>query len=145
LTGEKNVDIEKEIESTRAIWIEPQKSFLVSLLVEFSSREHRTDNGWTQRAWTEIVTRFKEKFPHANFTKAQIKDQEQRLKKKFKSLKRVLSMSGMGWNNDLKQIDPQDAVVEEALMNDKEARQWLGKSFPYYNDLFDVYKGTDIS
>lgn len=140
--GEHNKEIEKENDSNRAAWTEPQRAFLVSLLMEFSTPEHRTDNGWSRVAWTEMVERFAERFPGANFNRAQIKDQEQRLKKRLRSLKRVLSMSGVGWNDDLKQIDFQDAAVEEALINNKEARQWLGKPFPYFNDLSDLYKGT---
>jgi Myb/SANT-like DNA-binding domain len=137
--------MEKDNDSNRASWTEPQRAFLVSLLMEYSTAEHRTDNnGWTREAWTEIVERFAERFPAARFNRAQIKDQQQRLRKQLASLKRVLGMSGVGWNDDLKRIDFQDAAVEEALLNDKEVRQWHGKPFPYYNDLCELYKGTTL-
>lgn len=117
---------------------------MVSLLIEFSTREHRTDNGWTRIAWAEMSNRFAERFPGSNFTIGQIKEQERTLKKRLRSLQRVLSMNRVGWNDDSKQINFENVDVELALMNDKEVRQWHGKSFPYYNDLLELYKGTDL-
>lgn len=117
---------------------------MVSLLIEFSTREHRTDNGWTRIAWAEMSNRFADRFPGSNFSIGQIKEQERTLKKRLRSLQRVLSMTGVGWNDDLKRINFETVDVELALMNDKEVRQWHGKSFPYYNDLSELYKGTGL-
>ncbi|KAJ3674482.1 hypothetical protein LUZ60_005098 [Juncus effusus] len=131
----------KKKENARAEWTEVQRAGLVSSLVEYGAKEWRTDNGWSNRAWTEIKNSFTEKFPNAHYSLKQIKEQEQHLKKKFKSLKNLLSLSGLGWSHENKMVKVVEGVWEDIVKNNKDARQWHDKSFPYYDDLYGLYHG----
>ena len=76
-----------------------------------------------------------------NFIVSQLKDREQRLKKDYNAVKDVVSKSGFGWDNDLKMATTIDGLWDELPSN---LRKWKEKSFPFYDDLHEIYNGMTI-
>ena len=66
------------------------------------------------------------------------KDREQRLKKGHSIVKSISSKSGFGWNPD-KGVPT--APEEKWKELPREHQKWRYKSFPYYDDLYDIYDG----
>ncbi|WVZ56929.1 hypothetical protein U9M48_007393 [Paspalum notatum var. saurae] len=73
-----------------------------------------------------------------NFVVSQLKDREQRLKKDYNAVKDVVSKSGFGWDNDLKMATTIDGLWDELPSN---LRKWKDNSFPFYDDLHEIYNG----
>jgi hypothetical protein len=85
-----------------------------------------------------MVTRLNVKYDAANFTVQQLKDREQRLKKDHSSVKSVVSKSGFGWNPDKGVPIAPDEKWNELPLQLQKLRY---KSFPYYDDLYEIYEG----
>lgn len=85
-----------------------------------------------------MVQRINDKFVSANFVMSQLKDREQRLKKDYNAVKTIVSKSGFGWNNDLKMVTTIDGIWSDLP---KKLQKWQNKSFPYYDDLHEIYIG----
>jgi Myb/SANT-like DNA-binding domain len=118
-----------------------QRAFLVEMLVEFDRPGTRLQNAWSSVAWNEMNRRFKAKFPSANFSVKQLKEQERTLKKQYKAIKRLSEQSGFGWDPVRKMVTAPKEVWAPLLQKDKEAKRWYNKTFPYYDDLHNLYSG----
>ncbi|XP_078170189.1 uncharacterized protein LOC144564462 [Carex rostrata] len=127
--------------NNRAAWNELQKTFLVELLVEFDRLGTRQQNTWSKVAWNDMARRFKAKFIDSSFSVKQLKEQERTLKKLYKTIQRLRNQSGFGWDPTRKMVVATEEVWTPILQTDKEAKRWYNKSFPYYDDLHDLYAG----
>jgi hypothetical protein len=72
-----------------------------------------------------VAHRVNDKFVSANFVVSQLKDREQRLKKDYNAVKTIMSKSGFGWWSELPE----------------KLQKWKNMSFPYYDDLHEIYNG----
>jgi hypothetical protein len=79
-----------------------------------------------------------DKFVSANFVVSQLKDREQRLKKDYNAVKTIMSKSGFGWDNVLKMTTTIDGLWSELP---EKLQKWKNMSFPYYDDLHEIYNG----
>ncbi|KAG8058644.1 hypothetical protein GUJ93_ZPchr0002g25628 [Zizania palustris] len=85
-----------------------------------------------------MAHRVNDKFVSANFVVSQLKDREQRLKKDYNAVKTILSKSGFGWDNVLKMATTIDSLWSQLP---EKLQKWKNKSFPYYDDLHEIYNG----
>jgi hypothetical protein len=114
----------------------------VSTLREFNSPRYRGQNGWVKEGWNAIADHMNEKFTSTKFVVSQLKDREQRLKKDYNAVALLLLKSGFGWDPNLKMvttIDEKWSALPENLQKFKD------KSFPYYDDLDEIYNSTVLS
>jgi hypothetical protein len=125
----------------RADWNEGRTWFFVSILKEYNSPRYRAQNGWTKEAWNSMTQRINERFTSANFVVSRLKDREQRLKKDYNVVKIIVSNSGFGWDNDLKMATTVGGVWADLLKN---LQRWDGRSFPFYDDLHEIYNGMSL-
>ena len=85
-----------------------------------------------------MAARLNNKYPVSNFTVAQLKDSEQRLKKDHNIVKSIVSKSGFGWNPDIKVLT---AIDEKSKELSEDQQKWRNRPFPYYDDLYGIYDG----
>jgi hypothetical protein len=116
--------------------------FFVSILKEFNSPRYRGPNGWVKEDWNDMAQRMNGKFVSTNFIVCQLKDREQRLKKDYNAVKLILSKSGFGWNTNLNMAT---TVLENWDELPQNLQRWKDKSFPYYDDLVEIYNGNILS
>jgi hypothetical protein len=105
------------------------KLFLIHLLKEHDVPGFRTHNGWSKDAWTNIVCRLNTKFG-SSFSLNQVKQQEQDLKKAYRSVKDLLAESGFGWDNERMMVIAPASVWASftARKNNKDALHWQDRS-----------------
>ena len=118
------------------------KLFLIDLLKEHDVPGFRTHNAWSKDAWTNIVRRMNAKFG-TSYTVNQVKQQEQDLKKAYRSVKDLLAESGFGWDTERMMVTAPASVWSSftARNNNKDAFHWQDRSFPYYDALSSLYDG----
>ena len=118
------------------------KLFLIDLLKEHDVPGFRTHNAWSKDAWTNIVRRVNAKFG-TSYSVNQVKQQEQDLKKAYRSVKDLLAESGFGWDTERMMVTAPASVWSSftARNNNKDAFHWQDRSFPYYDALSSLYDG----
>jgi hypothetical protein len=95
-----------------------------------------------KEGWNAIADRMNEKFTSTKFVVSQLKDREQRLKKDYNVVALLLLKSGFGWDPNLKMVTTIDEKWSELPEN---LQKFKDKSFPYYDDLDEIYNGTVLS
>lgn len=95
-----------------------------------------------KEGWNAIADRMNEKFTSTKFVVSQLKDREQRLKKDYNAVALLLLKSGFGWDPNLKMVTTIDEKWSELPEN---LQKFKDKSFPYYDDLDEIYNGTVLS
>jgi hypothetical protein len=118
------------------------KVYLIRLLTDCDVPGFRTQNAWSNEAWTHIFCRLNQKFG-VSFNVKQAKQKKQDLKKDYRSVNDLLGESGFGWDSERNMVEAPDSVwVSFATRrNNKDALQWRDKSFPFYDDLVPLYEG----
>jgi hypothetical protein len=114
----------------------------VSILKKFNSPRYRGQNGWVKEGWNDMTQRMNEKFVSVNFIVSQLKDREQRLKKDYNAVNIVLSKSGFGWDSNLEMATTISENWDELPEN---LQRWKDKSFPYYDELDEIYNDNMLS
>jgi hypothetical protein len=95
-----------------------------------------------KEGWNAIADRMNEKFTSTKFVVSQLKDREQRLKKDYNAVALLLLKSGFGWDPNLKMVTTIDEKWSELPEN---LQKFKDKSFPYYDDLNEIYNDTVLS
>ncbi|VAH38936.1 unnamed protein product [Triticum turgidum subsp. durum] len=128
--------------NSRAKWSHQIKLYLIKLLKDHDVPGFRTQNAWSKEAWNNILHQLNQKFDQS-FTLNQVKQAEQDLKRDYRTVKKLLDVSGFGWDKDRKMVDAPDSVWASftARTNSKDALQWKERSFPFYEELAPLYEG----
>jgi hypothetical protein len=71
---------------------------LVDLLHEHNTPEYKGNNGWISDAWNKIAKKFQDREIYVEFSKAQIQEKENELKRDYKILKDARKQSGVCWD-----------------------------------------------
>uniref|UniRef100_A0A8R7VBG2 Myb/SANT-like domain-containing protein n=1 Tax=Triticum urartu TaxID=4572 RepID=A0A8R7VBG2_TRIUA len=118
------------------------KLSLIQLLKDHDMLGYRTHNAWSKEAWTSITSQLNTKFS-MSFNVNQVKQQEQDLKKAYRSVKDLTAESGFGWDKDRMMVNAPASgwAAFAARKNSKDALQWRDKSFPYYDESASGYIG----
>jgi len=105
------------------------KLFLIDLLKEQDVPGFRTHNAWSKATWTTIVRHVNTKFG-TSYSLNQVKQQEQDLKKAYRSVKDLLAESGFGWDNERMMVIAPASVWASftARKNNKDALHWQDRS-----------------
>jgi hypothetical protein len=83
----------------RAKWSHQMKVYLIRLLTDCDVPGFRTQNAWSNEAWTHIFCRLNQKFG-VSFNVKQAKQKKQDLKKDYRSVNDLLGESGFGWDSE---------------------------------------------
>jgi hypothetical protein len=105
------------------------KLFLIDLLKEQDVPGFRTHNAWSKATWTTIVRHVNTKFG-TSYSLNEVKQQEQDLKKAYRSVKDLLAESGFGWDNERMMVIAPASVWASftARKNNKDALHWQDRS-----------------
>lgn len=115
---------------------------LVDILHEHNNPRFRGQNGWIPEGWRSITQMFNEKFPLAQFSKAQIQEKEKELKANYKLIKEARKQSGAGWNDSLGMINALPPIWDRIIKNHPKMKKFQSKPFPLYNQLELLYQGS---
>ncbi|XBI83242.1 hypothetical protein VPH35_091771 [Triticum aestivum] len=98
--------------NSRAKWSHQMKLYLIKLLKDHDVPGFRTQNAWSKEAWNNILHQLNQKFDQS-FTLNQVKQKEQDLKRDYHTVKKLLDVSGFGWDKDRKMVDAPDSRYAE--------------------------------
>ncbi|KAF7098141.1 hypothetical protein CFC21_099907 [Triticum aestivum] len=98
--------------NSRAKWSHQMKLYLIKLLKDHDVPGFRTQNAWSKEAWNNILHQLNQKFDQS-FTLNQVKQKEQDLKRDYRTVKKLLDVSGFGWDKDRKMVDAPDSRYAE--------------------------------
>ncbi|KAJ3979342.1 Myb/SANT-like DNA-binding domain-containing protein, partial [Lentinula detonsa] len=126
-----------------AVWSLADDEVLITILKEQKDAGFQTDNGGfhsdAYKAATEKLVTSTSK--GAMKTAEMCKTRWCTLKKEFKDVKFILSVSGFGWDAERGMATATNSVWEDLLKKKPKLKCWKKKCFPYYNQIFDLVEG----
>ncbi|WVZ71713.1 hypothetical protein U9M48_020265 [Paspalum notatum var. saurae] len=137
----KRISKDQPVDRNRANWNAGLEKALVELLHEHNNECYRGQNGWSSESWNRIVKLFHENFSHNSFTKVQIQDKEQELKRDYKALKEARQQSGVSWDDRVCMIVAEEPIWANIIKSFPRTKKFRNKSFPLFEALGELYDG----
>ncbi|TVU46671.1 hypothetical protein EJB05_06221, partial [Eragrostis curvula] len=128
-------------EKSRASWNPELEKSLVELLHEHNNTHYRGVYGWSSHAWNRIVKEFHDRNKYVSFSKAQIQEKENQLKKDYKMLKEARRQSGCRWNEQKCMVEAGPDVWDNIFVTFPKARKFRYNKFPLFDSLGQLYDG----
>ncbi|XP_051229112.1 uncharacterized protein [Lolium perenne] len=126
----------------RASWNADLEKALVDLLHEHNTPQYRGQNGWSTNVWNRITKKFHDNHPYRNYTKGQIQDKENELKREYKMLKEARQQSGVSWNEKRCMIEADPELWDNLIISfPKIGKFRSNKAFPLFDALGELYDG----
>ncbi|KAI9103866.1 Myb/SANT-like DNA-binding domain-containing protein [Phlyctochytrium arcticum] len=100
-------------DKTKAMWSDAHDKLLMKELLKVDEAGKST-NGYKKSVWQNVTEKFNNKFKEQNTT-VQIKARHATLKRKHEAYRNLQSMSGFGWDTELKTFTPPADVWKDYL------------------------------
>ncbi|CAN6687238.1 unnamed protein product [Malus baccata var. baccata] len=127
------------------VWKQYEEDALLSILEDAVVKNLRCDNGcFKPETMAQFETAINLKCPNANIKAVpHIESKMRRWKKDYAIVYDMVNKTGFAWNDVRKCIEVDSNEVWQSYVKvNKEAKGWLGKSFPLY-DRLNVIFGKD--
>ncbi|XP_075491491.1 uncharacterized protein LOC142529753 [Primulina tabacum] len=143
-TSESCVGKAKKAEKTRRTWSEHEEEWLIQALKEASTEGWKSVNGFRPGYLSFLENHMKVAFPNTNLRgNPHINSKVHVWKKLYGcSLVKILSKSGVGWNDTEKTIEASNEIWEALIKADNNARSMRHKRLMYYHEWCEIF-GND--
>ncbi|KAI9084435.1 hypothetical protein K1719_033625 [Acacia pycnantha] len=122
-----------------ARWTDKNTIIFVTLMVEKVKTGNRTTCTFNKKAWKSMKDEFY-KQTGLVYTLPQLKNKMNKLRTKYSSFKKLLSISGFGWNPVLKTATTEDASLWDVHIKDNPQWEKFRKNgLPYWEQLVDIF------
>ncbi|XP_077241618.1 uncharacterized protein LOC143882101 [Tasmannia lanceolata] len=129
----------QERESAR--WSVRDTNVFIDLMVEEVKKGSRCTTTFTKRAWNDIRRKFYDKTSH-NYTSMQFKNKFQKLRKDYREFKKLLEVTGFGWNPITKTVTAEASVWDTYIQEHPTASRFKKFGCPRWMDLQIIYGDT---
>ncbi|CAO2195858.1 unnamed protein product [Urochloa humidicola] len=142
-SGAKRSGASPRVVKKRADWNPGLEKSLVDILLEYKESGHRGDNGWNSEGWNRMVKEFHVRNKYVSFTKQQIQDKEDQLKKDYKMLRAAKEQSGSSWNEKRNMVEGPPALWDNLMVSFPKIKKFNNSkaSFPLFDALGELYDG----
>jgi hypothetical protein len=130
----------KKSSAPRAHWTEERRLFFIDALLEQTRLGRRAQGGWPPEVWKDITNALNKTF-NWNLVFGKAKDQYNALRKDYLIVKAMRSLSGWGWDDELKRVTAPKAVFDEHIAAHPEASKFAHLSFIYYDKMHELLEG----
>jgi hypothetical protein len=144
---EPNDSKTRESATEAADWNDDRRKWLMqamkTVLVdqEFVLSKSKPDAGITSTQWDHIVAVYND-LSKNSYVKSQLQSQLQWLKTRYTTFKKIKNTSGAGWDDEKKIILLDPATWRGFIDVHKEAKEFVDKPFPLYDDLHELFGGS---
>lgn len=134
---------EEKLKTQSASWTKSQDAVFVRLFGEKLSECNKTVDTATLKAhqWNALVKAFNAE-TGVKYTKVQCQNRMKTLKKDYKIVHHLLSLSGFGWNDENKIVTAPDEVWDDLLVKFPTHEKWKTRRLELYDELHEIFCGT---
>ncbi|KAI9086582.1 hypothetical protein K1719_031443 [Acacia pycnantha] len=126
-------------EGFTARWTDKNTIIFVTLMVEEVKKGNRRTCTFSKKTWKGMKDEFY-KQTGLVYTLPQLKNKMNKLRTEYSSFKKLLSISGFGWNPVLKTATTEDASLWDVHVKDNSQWEKFRKNgLPYWEQLVDIF------
>ncbi|KAF9233928.1 hypothetical protein BU15DRAFT_79627 [Melanogaster broomeanus] len=128
--------------SQRMTWTSNDDAKMLGVLRECKLAGDQSDNGWKKKVWTVVANALKDS-PGGMKNPQKCMDHWGNLKSNFLAVQKLSSLSGFGWDDNLKMVTALPAVWDELRSKShmKKYLRWEHTPFPFYDEMLFLIDG----
>ncbi|KAF9232775.1 hypothetical protein BU15DRAFT_80855 [Melanogaster broomeanus] len=128
--------------SQRMTWTSNDNVKMLGVLRECKLAGDQSDNGWKKKVWTVVAHALKDS-PGGMKNSQKCMDHWGNLKSNFVAMQKLSSLSGFGWDDNLKMVTALPAVWDELRNKShmKKYLRWEHTPFPSYDKMLFLIDG----
>ncbi|KAF8376838.1 hypothetical protein HHK36_031504 [Tetracentron sinense] len=128
---------------SRTYWQPPMDRYFIDLMLDQVHKENQIDGLFRKQAWMDMIALFNAKFGF-KYDMDVLKNRYKTLRRQYSVIKNLLDQSGFFWDESRQMVTADDYVWQDHIKAHTDARQYMTRPVPYYNDLCVICRDLDV-
>lgn len=129
---------------TRTYWQPTMDRYFIDLMLEQVHKGNQVDGLFLKQAWMEMIASFNAKFG-LSYEAEILKNRYKTLRRQFNVIKNLLDTEGFSWDDSRQMVTADDYIWQDYIKVHTDARQFMTRPVPYYNDLCIICRDPSIN
>ncbi|KAH7672048.1 Myb/SANT-like domain-containing protein [Dioscorea alata] len=126
---------EKRTGTPNKRWTKEMDNVLIPLLADMARSGLKVDKSFKRQAFVEAANVVNSRFPAACMDADNVENQMRTLKQKYQDIKKLMNLSGVGWNDTEKKLVLEDKTYLTYIEGQPKAKDYLNKPIPFFDEL----------
>ncbi|XP_039146821.1 uncharacterized protein LOC120284067 [Dioscorea cayenensis subsp. rotundata] len=119
-------------------WTKEMDNVLIPLLADMTRTGLKVDKSFKHQAFVEATNVVNARFPTACMDAENMENHMSTLKQKYQDIKKLMNLSGVGWNDESKMLVLEDETYQTFVKGQPKAKEYLNKPIPFFEELWLV-------
>ncbi|KAI3414376.1 uncharacterized protein J3R85_016374 [Psidium guajava] len=129
---------------SRTCWQPTMDRYFIDLMLEQVQKGNQVDGLFLKQAWMEMIASFNAKFGFS-YEAEILKNRYKTLRRQFNVIKNLLDTEGFCWDDSRQMVTADDYIWQDYIKAHTDARQFMTRPVPYYNDLCTICSDPSIN
>ncbi|KAH7672047.1 Myb/SANT-like domain-containing protein [Dioscorea alata] len=116
-------------------WTKEMDNVLRPLLADMARSGLKVDKSFKRQAFVEAANVVNSRFPAACMDAENVENHMRTLKQKYQDIKKLMNLSGVGWNDESKMLILEDETYRTFVEGQPKAKEYLNKPIPFFDEL----------
>ncbi|KAH7681900.1 Myb/SANT-like domain-containing protein [Dioscorea alata] len=116
-------------------WTKEMDNVLIPLLADMARSGIKVDKSFKRQAFVEAANVVNNRFPAACMDADNVENHMRTLKQKYQDIKKLMNLSGVGWNDTEKKLVLEDETYRTYIEGQPKAKEYLNKPIPFFDEL----------
>ncbi|CBI36907.3 unnamed protein product, partial [Vitis vinifera] len=128
---------------TRTYWQPPMDRYFIDLMLDQVQKGNQVDGVFRKQAWMEMIASFNAKFGF-KYDMDVLKNRFKTLRRQYNVIRSLLDLNGFIWDDTRQMVTADDCVWQDYIKTHTNARQYMTRPVPYYQDLCVICRELSI-
>ncbi|KAF8036808.1 hypothetical protein BT93_C2506 [Corymbia citriodora subsp. variegata] len=129
---------------TRTYWQPTMDRYFIDLMLEQVQKGNQVDGLFLKQAWMEMIASFNAKFGFSYEVEI-LKNRYKTLRRQFNVINNLLDTEGFSWDDSRQMVTADDYIWQDYIKAHSDARQFMTRPVPYYNDICIICRDPSIN
>ncbi|XP_039125510.1 uncharacterized protein LOC120261626 [Dioscorea cayenensis subsp. rotundata] len=116
-------------------WTKEMDNVLIPLLADMARSGLKVDKSFKRQAFVDAANVVNSRFPTASMDADNVENHMRTLKQKYQDIKKLMNLSGVGWNDTEKKLVLEDETYRTYVEGQPKAKEYLNKPIPFFEEL----------
>ncbi|KAF5785290.1 putative Myb/SANT-like domain-containing protein [Helianthus annuus] len=126
----------------RTYWQPTMDRYFIDLMVDHVQKAHKINGLFRKQAWIEMIKSFNARFGF-KYDVDILKNRYKTFRRQYNVINKLLESPGFSWDDFRQMVIADDLSWQDYIEANSDARQYMSRPVPYYNDLCIIFKATD--